>query len=500
MEAQALIERLMDSRDDADIMAAARELAPRKGLAPHAARLLVDLLNTGAAARAAAAAFVLGEWGGTALVTSPSLVSSLRKQTAHDNVTVRHWCVAALMRLGHHASSAVPELIVCLRDPDDGVRTVAAHALGKLGKHAQSAVGVLVEMVNDPNEEVRQAAVSALARVDPQGKRSVPEIARGLTSPSARARMQSAEALGGLRMAAAGAAPALSATLRDTNATVRVKAVAALARVAPAERALLQALGFALQDADEEVRIEAVNALALFEGDPQQAAPHLISALSDSSPRVRFLAIELLEKFAPDLGAMVSAIGVAIGNCLRDRSELVQTRAVKASGMLAQWTHCADPRLVNALYDSDANKRLAATLALANSHNDPAALDALWFRLADERADVRVAACRALIECGEDASSVLPTLVHELGDSDPAVQLDAIAACELVGGKAAIALEALRAKTADSNPEVRAAAARIVSKLESIASGVVTQYLGDHFNESKISACVPAAMSTPPVT
>lgn len=470
MEAQALIEKLMDSRDDADIMAAARELAPRKGLAPHAARLLVDLLNSGTAARAAAAAFVLGEWGGTALGTSPGLITSLRRQTAHENVTVRHWCVAALMRFGNRSATAVPELIACLRDPDDGVRSVAAHALAELPRHAQSAISALVEAIHDSSDDVRRAAIAAIARIDPHGKRAVPEIAGGLASSSARARMHAAEALGGLRTAASSAAPALFACLRDANAGVRLKAVAALSRILPADLYLLNALGVALHDADEEVRAEAVSALALFESAPRNVAPHLIAALRDRESSVRFRAIEILQRFAPDFGPMIPAVSVAIGNCLRDPSELVQMRAVRASGMIAQWTHRADPRLVNALYDAEPNIRLAATLALARSHNDPAAIDALRFRLADEHADVRVAACRALIECGESASVVVPTLIHELSDSNPAVQLDAIAAFDLLGERALPALDALRDKSADSNAEVRAAAVRVVAKLRKMAS------------------------------
>ncbi|MCC6795423.1 MAG: HEAT repeat domain-containing protein [Candidatus Hydrogenedentes bacterium] len=466
VEAQALIEQLMDSRDDADIMAAARELAPRKGLAPQAARLLVDLLNNGTAARAAAAAFVLGEWGATALGMSPSLLNSLRKQTAHENVTVRHWCVAALRQLGHRANTAVPELIVCLRDPDDGVRSVAAHALAELGRAAQPAVGVLVDMVHDPNDEVRQATVAALVRIDPHGERFIAAIRPGLRSASARIRAQSAEALGRLRSAALDATGELNLALNDGNATVRLRAMEALARILPAERPLLNAIGLAIHDADEDVRAEAVDALRLFAHEPQAIAPQLLSSMRDGSPRVRFRAIELLEKFVADMGPMIPAIRVAIANAFHDSSELVQTRAVKASGTIAQWTERADPRLVNALFDADGDTRLAAVLALAATHHDPEAIDALRFRLGDERADVRVAACHALIACGEDAGAVLATLIHELGDSDTAVQLEAMRAIKLLGASATSALEDVREKTADSNPEVRAAAMRLVSALE----------------------------------
>jgi HEAT repeat protein len=203
-------------------------------------------------------------------------------------------------------------------------------------------------------------------------------------------------------------------------------------------------------------------------------APHLISALRDADPRVRFHAIELLQKFAPDLGAMIPAASVAIGNCLRDASELVQTRAVRASGALAQLTQRADIRLVNALYDADVNVRLSAAQALAKPHNDPTTMDALHFRLADERADVRVAACRALAGCGVNADVILPTLIHALSDSDLNVQLDVLDVLEALGVEALSALDALRDKTADSDPGVRAGAARLVSALEAVSASGAT--------------------------
>mgnify|MGYP003401988678 CR=1 FL=1 len=203
------------------------------------------------------------------------------------------------------------------------------------------------------------------------------------------------------------------------------------------------------------MRIEAVGALKLFAHDPQAVAPQLLSSMQDASPRVRFRAIELLERFVADMG-----------NAFHDSSELVQTRAVKASGAIAQWTERADPRLVNDLFDADGDTRLAAVLALAATHHDPEAIDALRFRLGDERADVRVAACHALIACGEDARVVLPTLIHELGDSDTAVQLEAMRAIELLGANATAALDAVREKTADSDAEVRSAAMRLVAALE----------------------------------
>ena len=217
---------------------------------------------------------------------------------------------------------------------------------------------------------------------------------------------------------------------------------------------------------ENSVRAEAVDALRLFAHEPQAIAPQLLSSMRDGSPRVRFRAIELLEKFVADMGPMIPAIRVAIANAFHDSSELVQTRAVKASGTIAQWTERADPRLVNALFDADGDTRLAAVLALAATHHDPEAIDALRFRLGDERADVRVAACHALIACGEDAGAVLATLIHELGDSDTAVQLEAMRAIKLLGASATSALEDVREKTADSNPEVRAAAMRLVSALE----------------------------------
>ncbi len=465
-DSKPLLEQLMDSRNDADIMAAARELAPRPDLAAQAGRLLVDLLNTGAAQRAAASAFILSEWAGAALATTPNLIASLRRQTAHHNVTVRHWCVTALMRLGPRASAAIPELEKSLRDPDDGIRAMSAHALREMGTMAAAATPALIENVYDINEEVRQGAISALLRVDPHGKRAVPAIARGLTSSSSRTRQASLDALARMRTTAQPAAPAVYACVHDSNARVRRQAVAALRCLLPAERPLLHALGVAMHDQDDEVRVEAVQGLLAFANAPLEAAPLLIAALRDASQHVRFHAIDILERLAPDLGPLTAAASIAIGNCLRDESALVQTRAVKASGRMAEWTHAADTRLINALFESDGNIRLAATLALGKLHGDAVTVDALRFRLADERSDVRVAACRALADLGERASSLLPTLIHALGDSDTEVQLAALSTLESLGPLAQDALDAVQSKRTDSNPDIREAAVRAHARME----------------------------------
>ncbi|MDZ4861353.1 MAG: HEAT repeat domain-containing protein [Candidatus Hydrogenedentes bacterium] len=455
-----LLEQLLDSRDDTDIMVAARELAPRIDLALLSARLLVDLLDTGSAARAAAAAFILGEWAEHARAASPNLVSALRKNTRHPNVTVRHWCITALMRLGASAAGAVSELADSLRDPDDGVRAISAHALGGLGRLATGAVPKLLIAVFDDAEEVRQAAIAALVRIDPHGNRYVRELASGLGSPSSRARQSAIEALTRMRTAALPAVQALCERMHDENAAVRRKTVYALVCILPPERALLHTLGVAMHDTDEDVRMEALRGFRGFTHAAADAAPYVMGALRDSAPRIRFFALEILERMTPDLGPMIAAVRVAIGHCLHDSSMLVQTRAVQASGRLAQWTHPADPRLLNALFESDGALRLAATRALAQMHNDPAALDALRFRLADERADVRAAACRALVELGERPSAIIPSLLQALGDSDLEIQREALAILEVIGADAYDALDAVAAKRSDSNLDIRNAADR----------------------------------------
>lgn len=74
----------------------------------------------------------------------------------------------SLALFGGAAGPAVPGLVSLLKDEDDYVRVVAAHALASVGGTA-AARDALFEMSGDADGEVRKAALDALERAGAGG-------------------------------------------------------------------------------------------------------------------------------------------------------------------------------------------------------------------------------------------------------------------------------------------------------------------------------------------
>ncbi len=176
---------------------------------------------------------------------------------------------AALLLGTAAAHRALPELARLLRDRDDQVRQVAAHALGKLGDPA--AAPFLLAALEGPRPLPAGLARTALLRLGPG---ATEQLRTGLTLPDPVARTVAAELLG--VHAAMAAAPALAGVLtNDTEAPVRAAAARALGRIGVPT--VVPAMLAALDDPDSTVRAEAATGLGAI-GDAR-AVPALQGTL-----------------------------------------------------------------------------------------------------------------------------------------------------------------------------------------------------------------------------
>jgi hypothetical protein len=231
--------------------------------------------------------------------------------------------------LGEDRGSVDPNVIEALGraldDPEARVRADAAYALGRLEEpKAVAALGHALR--SDQDASVREMAAWALGRIeDPAGVLTLGEAVTSDTSRDVRA--MAAWALGAVEDAAA--ASPLSAALSDRDPEVRGRAAWALGQVEPASApaALLDALG----DPDPDVRLKAAWAVGQIE-DPA-AIPLLERALdAERQPEAK--------------RAMLWAI-------------------TQMGGERAQ------PALIRALEDADAEVRAAAARALAGRGASP---------------------------------------------------------------------------------------------------------------------------------
>jgi HEAT repeat protein len=88
-----------------------------------------------------------------------------RQELKHRDVTARCRAAAVFAVVRPPVREAIPDLIECLRDSEQAVRTEAAVALGHMGPLAKDAVPALTKLLNDPALRVRDAADAALKKI-----------------------------------------------------------------------------------------------------------------------------------------------------------------------------------------------------------------------------------------------------------------------------------------------------------------------------------------------
>lgn len=288
--------------------------------------------------------------------------------------------------LGAHAPTVVPALASCLKDESPLRRRTAAAALSHIADFTAlsrptgssivveesrerersspllMAVPGLVKCLQDSNEGVRNAAAHALEQIGPcAGKPAARALAACLSDASEEVRCAAAKALE--KMGGSVATPAVSALaecLKDDNVSVRKAAIAALGQMGAAVKPALPELIECLQNSNFSVRCEAAKALEHLGQFGTSALPALLACLKDENVGVRTVSATALGS----LGAFASSSEAAAALCetLLDSHEGVRVATAAALGRLGQ--AATVPVLVEALKDCNEDVRRAAAVAL----------------------------------------------------------------------------------------------------------------------------------------
>jgi|GEM_PF-5112564 len=91
----------------------------------------------------------------------PELLQDLRSGSSED----KRQSIELLGNAGRKAVPAIPELILCLDDPEPSVRQAAADALARFGGEAKDAIPALTRHTEDADQQVGKAAKAALAKL-----------------------------------------------------------------------------------------------------------------------------------------------------------------------------------------------------------------------------------------------------------------------------------------------------------------------------------------------
>ena len=196
--------------------------------------LLLDGLKTGNPSQRALAAQALGLLKPVPREALAPLAATLRD----PEVDVRTNAVYTLTRLGQQPNGGpgvTPALLGALKDPEPGVRKVAASAFRSMEAPPRGAISALVETLRDTNAEVRaEAAFGLMGFHSPPAREAVPALSTAFAQdPDRQVRVNAARALGLMGPVARDAVPVLRAGLRDADERVRDAAAEALQAIEP---------------------------------------------------------------------------------------------------------------------------------------------------------------------------------------------------------------------------------------------------------------------------
>jgi HEAT repeat protein len=200
----------------------------------------------------------------------PSLLSVIA--TSADAQT-RKGAINVLLKIGPDASSAAPQLLGLLDDPDPAIRAAAARALGTVGADPAKAGPKLEELAkkSTTEAEVRRAAYASLVSLKPAQEQWVLAGAQGLNDPDNETAMLVANTLGELGEDARPALTHLTWILTNHDHWPRREASAkALATIAIPDEKVVAALAKGL--GDKETQVVRASAWALSELGPAAKA------------------------------------------------------------------------------------------------------------------------------------------------------------------------------------------------------------------------------------
>jgi HEAT repeat protein len=243
---------------------------------------------------AAGAIFFLARRG----ASSESLASAVqpliklsRSSSAHRTTAIR-----ALGRIGDTAKDAIPELVNCLKNKDDGVRSAAHDALRDLNGARKDAIPLLVQLLHDENPDYRIEAIHAFCGIGPFPGDYLPVLLAALKDPVAKVRIFALAAMRDMGRNHTAPPEPMLAALKDSSLDVRVTAAFTLWKLTGRTDGV-RVLVEGLNATDKEIREYAAARLGDIGPEARAAIPALLKAAdSDENKNVRATASTSLGK------------------------------------------------------------------------------------------------------------------------------------------------------------------------------------------------------------
>ncbi|MDA8244197.1 MAG: HEAT repeat domain-containing protein [Elusimicrobia bacterium] len=358
-------------------------------------------------------------------------------------------CLAAAALAASGCSSLKGRLL----SADPSVRAEALQAAARAGEpEKRSLVRELKKKLSSRDTDTRIYAAGALEDIGPEAAAAAPELARALFDPEQAVALSAERTLTKLPAAA----PYLSGLLASQEPELRRKAAAIL--VAQGDAAA-PAVAANFEKSEKRLAIESIVVLARMGPAAARAVPALASAAVSSDAEIRTLASSALS----DIGAPA---GAWLAGMLRSPNPRYRYGASKVlAGMLRPPPEALD-NLAGAVWDEEEKVRMNAATALTAYSAAAIAgipddrVPGLVTAASGEDAVAPLAA-RALINSGKAGTD---WLARQLLARNPAVRREAAAAIAGMDAPPPETAPALLKDLKDPDLEVRACAARALSR------------------------------------
>jgi HEAT repeat protein len=366
-------------------------------------------------------------------------VSRWQADLSHKDPAVRRSAAFALGQLGSRAFVAVGALLRKLeKDPDPGVREMAATAIGDIVVSLRAEQKILDNEVvaalqkaldSDGEPRVQRSAAYALGTFRSAALPAVGSLKKALANGNASVRQNAAWALGqvGPDVGEDGVT-ALVEMLKDKDALVRRDAAGALGELGEtaAEGAAGDLMKLVVSEPDDVVSKTTVEALTRLAKPKHKDAPSegLERLLKHKDPELRLSAALVLARIG---GRKAAAALPTLQNALKDEDTHIQSLSAAALAALGAEAAPAVEDLARALKDStDRETRRNAALALGHIGKEarpavPILAEAL---AASIPVEVRQQAAEALAQIGfPHIEAALPAVLQAIqNDADPLVR------------------------------------------------------------------------------
>jgi len=438
-------------------------------------------------------------------------VPALLDVSESANEALRIYAIFTLARLGALNESAVPAILLALRDTNPHVQADALTVAGKLGTRV---VPELEELVDDaPDAHTRELAARALdaakyARESYQAH--VATLLHGETQRlEERARLEDIDALASMLLSGGTAEIKAAVTELRRRGGCPTTALPALVKIIGHEdRELSRTVGNIVRHcaadavpallaeiatASADRRLPLLNAACAGTWKEEAFAVQLIHLVDDEDPAVRTTTIRCLSRRLPRdamkriltrkladpvIDVRVTAIkalpaaersGDELFRCLEpafdDDAESVRLAAMKAlqSRRLDETRDAFADVLLRGIHEGSASARLAVLGMLGRLGPLPdAAIPVLQDILENGGLNDRVYAVASLVNCGERG---VPAFVHALEHGDAAVRASSCIALEQMGTNARDALPALEKAAEGADADVARHARRAIERI-----------------------------------